>query len=137
MLVLTSCATDPNAGKVAAVLTGQPYCLRFERNGKPDTAALFPYKGIWWFYHPTIGSKATFISKFENPPLLIHAWLKGVNGSARWESVSDAPKSVIMKYDCLPSAIYDSRNGGGAIIHTYGHAESERQRNLRLGTFRQ
>jgi len=116
VFTLCSCADDPNAGMVAARLTGESHCLSFIRHGKPDTAAMFRFDGYWYIYDHERGSQCTLTRATKPPPPWIHQWLDGVEGRATWIPVSAEPKDADLRNGCLPRAIAEARQKGGRVL---------------------
>jgi hypothetical protein len=124
MATLASCATDPNAGMVAARDAGLGTYLRFTRNGKPDSAALLPFEGKWWFYHPSNGSTSTGIPDSSPPPILaVRLYLDGISGRPALDQVKSSPAVAELQNGCLPRALCEARLHGGSIQKFPGHAQ--------------
>jgi len=85
---LCSCSTDPNAGMVAARECGMSHYLTIERDGQPDSVAVFPHNGRWWMFHPSSGSWP-MESTANPPPVCIWAVLDGAH-NASWQPHSAA-----------------------------------------------
>lgn len=120
LLWLGSCQSDRNAGRVAARITGASAAMVFERDGREDTAAMFPFAGMWWIYHPDLGSRCTFITIDQPAPRWVHLWLDGVKGAPHFEPVRDGPVDADLALGCLPRAIADVRAHGGSLRITPG-----------------
>lgn len=136
-LLLCSCQTDRNAGMVAARESGMGHYLSFTRDGLPDSAAMLPYSGYWWFYHPSKGSMRTPSTVWEEPYPLMHLMVKGASGRAVWRPVTPEPKQADLQLGCLPLALADQRKGGGVLVVTNNgvgpsHIETVRQKVRRL-----
>lgn len=123
-LLLSSCTTDRSAGANAASMLGEGTHVAFERNGQTDTAAVFPHKGQWWFYHPRFGSVETNIPATEPAPI----WCRAA--TERLPDASNIRRVPTLKFEpslldkhCLPSAIYLQRRFGGHIVAENGHAQ--------------
>src|SRR5690242_4782701 len=118
---LASCSTSPNAGMVAAREAGVGTCLKFTRNGKPDSAALLPFDGQWWFYHPSNGSTSTGVPTSSAPPsLAARLYLDGISGRPTLEKVRAFPLFAELQNGCLPRAMAEVRLKGGIIQKTRG-----------------
>jgi hypothetical protein len=127
MTTLASCATDPNAGMVAARNAGVGSYLQFTRNGKPDSAALLPFEGRWWFYHPSNGSTSTGIPASSPPPTLAaRLYLDGISGKPTLEEVKAFPLTAELQNGCLPRALSEVRMGGGVLQKAPGHVQVTR-----------
>jgi hypothetical protein len=126
MAIMVGCATaptDPNAGMVAAREAGLRTYVGFTRDGKPDSGALLPYDGQWWFYHPSNGSTSTGIPVARTPPpLLARLYLDGVTGRPAMEPVKAYPVMADLRNGCLPRALGDVRRSGGFVEKLPGHA---------------
>jgi hypothetical protein len=112
-LLLCSCATDPNAGMVAARLTGQPEYLAFSRNGKADSAAVFPFAGKRYIYHPSFGSAALPPGDYPATACIPHSFLA---------QVQFEPRDAFLPHGCLVRAIADVRAKGGRVAMANGDA---------------
>jgi hypothetical protein len=122
MVFLPRCATDPNAGMVAAREAGMRKYLEFSRNGERDSAALIPFEGQWWFYHPSSGSTSTTIPSTHDPPRWVGYYLDGVSGRPKWKSVKSYPEEAELRNGCLPRALAGVRESGGHVEKSPGHA---------------
>src|SRR4051812_4174802 len=125
---LASCTTtDPNAGMVAAREAGVDKYLTFTRHGKTDSAALLPFEGKWWFYHPSNGSTSTGIPVTSPPPVLsARLYLEGISGSSKWETVQPFPTVAELRNGCLPRALSVVRSSGGSFCKVPGHVQVTR-----------
>lgn len=110
-LFLVACQTDPNAGMVAARITGQQECVWFSNRDRLESAALFPFEGQWWAYHPELGSRPTSVPSCFPAPFDIF------DPSLRCK-VLPKPKDADLLNGCLPRAIASQRIHGGAIVQT-------------------
>jgi hypothetical protein len=119
-----SCTTDPNAGMVAARISGMPQYLSFQRNGSLESAALLPYKGQWWFYHPDTGSVPTMTPTSKEPPNYVALFLNGVETRPIWKDVKNEPADARLDMGCLPRALHSNRINGGVLIETRLHIEN-------------
>ncbi len=68
--LLVGCATDPNAGMVAARETGMRKCLWFHGEKQLESAAVFPFRETWYVYRADVGSYDTFVPLSQPPPTL-------------------------------------------------------------------
>lgn len=108
-LLLCSC-TDPNAGMVAARRMGQTHYLSVPKDGKLMSAAVFNFNGMTHIYIPWIGSS----------PIPTIDPVSIFSGSSV-EPVRPLPRSALLTYACLPSAIIDVREKGGKIVKSKNH----------------
>jgi hypothetical protein len=112
-LLLCSCTTDPNAGMVAARITGQSEYLAFSSNGKADSAAIFPHDGRRYIYHPSFGSRT--LPEGDYPAT---ACLPG----SVMAPVLAEPRDADLLNGCLPRAIAETRKKGGRVVIAQNHA---------------
>lgn len=123
-LLLSSCATDRTAGANAAAMLGERTCVQFERGGVTDTAAVFPFRDEWWFYHPAFGSVETNIPATSPAPLWCRAATKHLPDASNIRRVPTMKcEPGLLGKSCLPSAIYLQRTRGGSIVAANGHAQ--------------
>lgn len=109
-LMLCSCTTDPYAGMEAARRMGQKQCLAYSWRGRGETAAVFPFAGRTWVYHPTTGSAVID----GHDPL-------SIPGSV-WTPVQCVHQDARLDGACLPLAIADVRQNGGRVVIAGHHA---------------
>lgn len=127
-LLLSSCSTGAGArrmaGANAAAMLGEGTHVAFERNGQTDTAAVFPHKGQWWFYHPRFGSVETNIPATEPAPIWCRSATERLSDATNIRRVPTlkCEPSLLGKH-CLPAAIYLQRTRGGHIVAENGHAQ--------------
>lgn len=114
MLWLCGCESDRNAGMVAARIVGMPRYLAFERDGRADSAAVFPFNGVWWTYHPDTGSVPTHVPSTHAPPMAYRP--------SEWLAVKPLPATADLNGGCLPRAISEVRKYGGAVVVSNHHA---------------
>lgn len=146
LTVLTSCSYDRKAGIAAAHKVGADYYLSFQRNGKPDSGALFHYANTWWFYHPICGSNAILKTPSKsNPPLTApYLSIPGIEGKVSLKLLPPVePKAEILN-GCLVKSIEKQRQSGSIIAvrwgegsgmgHAWTFAPEERLHQLLTGT---
>jgi hypothetical protein len=128
LLTLESVASHSNAGLVAAREMGLTNYVEFKNNGKPDTAAMFYWRGNWWVYHPSIGSMRTALDDPDTVPLVAALAIKGATGPFVWRKMDS--KTRFLRADlpngCLPRAVAEVRKHGGGIFVTTNHAQAVR-----------
>ncbi len=109
-LLLCSCASNRNAGIVAARELGQKEYVIFPSDGHYDTAAVFQLQGHSWMYHPSIGSFQ--ISDEHVKELRAHHFML---------PVLPQDKITSLPHGCLVHAIADVRAHGGGRVVTFGN----------------
>lgn len=128
LLSSSSVAAPSNAGLVAAREMGLTNYVEFNNDGKPDTAAMFFWRGNWWVYHPSIGSMRTALDDPDTVPLVAALAIKGATGPFVWKKMDS--KTRFLRADlpngCLPRAVAEVRKHGGAILVTTNHAQAVR-----------
>lgn len=124
-LLLTGCvSSDPMAGARVAAMLGERTCVQFEWGGKTDTAAVFAFRGEWWFYHPKFGSVETGIPATEPAPLWCRAATERLSDASAIRRIPTMKcEPALLGKGCLPSAIYLQRCKGGTIKLSHHHAE--------------
>lgn len=123
-LLLCACAdtTSPRTGESAAAQMGLPAYEGFQRNGQPDSAAVFYWRGNWWVYHPSFGSMQTVLDDPNEIPMAAVLAIEGASGPLTWNRVA-AKDWLFLPNGCLPRSIASARaHGGGVLVHP-GHAE--------------
>ncbi len=125
IFALCSCSTDPNAGMVAARDAGMPRYISFDYAGEQDSAAVLPFRGEWWFYHPSIGSRETRVSTASRPPNFAQFFLPSI-ANPHWEDVRPEPRHAELAKGCLPIALADHRLHGGRLYTTRDHVQNLR-----------
>lgn len=125
LLLLCSCASERQMGRDAASAMGAGGYVEFQRDGKPDTASIFYWRGQWRLYYPSFGTEATLLCDQDKMPLESVLVIPGSSGPIQWKPVQttevDLPKT--WGNCCTPIAIQDSRLHGGWIAVTKNHAE--------------
>lgn len=126
LAVAKVCFGDENAAMVAARITGMQKYLAFDRNGKADGAAVFPFDGQWWFYHPDVMSQPTGAPLTMPPPMCAPRFLPNLDTLPRWADVRQAPEDADLIYGCLPRRIAWARKCGGKVLIRNHHAYAVR-----------
>jgi len=117
---------DPHAGMVAAREMGLAHYVEFQRHGKPDSAALFFWRGNWWIYHPSLASMKTAMADPTHVPLAVTLVIEGASGPILWKTVRNTPTTAVLANGCLPRAVAEVHKYGGGILVTQNHAQSIR-----------
>jgi len=124
MCLLTSCESGfGTMGESASAQLGLPFYIAFQHNGKPDSAAMFFWRGQWWMYHPDIGSEATV---YNDPLTIPKSVVLAINGATGPISIQSTPANVPWQplfNGCLPDAIIGCQKYGGGIMIEPNHAE--------------
>lgn len=113
--------TSRSAGMVAARITGQSHYVSFMRVSEADSAALFPFEGMWWRYHPSEGSRQTTAPANIPPPLITVLSIRGAEIPFRWTPIPADLQPEPLENGCLPLAIWQQRRLGGNLIASYHH----------------
>lgn len=122
-LLLCACSTDREMGKDAASAMGAGGYVAFQRNAKPDSAALFYWRGHWRLYHPTMGTEK--LEACTDPwqmPLACVLSLPDASCPILWMQVPTTNQEPLLTNGCLPRAIREARLDGGGIAEEQNHA---------------
>lgn len=113
-LLIAACADTSDCGRVAAHQVGMRKYLAFERHGKPDSAAVIPFNGKWWFYHPSMLVQPSLLETTQEPQPWMARQLNGVT-NPRFEWTGN-PEPRYLPNGCLPYAIASHRIHGGRFV---------------------
>lgn len=114
IFAICGCIDTSTCGRVAAHECGMQKYLAFERNGKPDSAAVIPFRGKWWVYHPSMLAQMTLVETDQEPQLWMASFVKGAT-NPRFEWTGN-PAPQYLPNGCLPNAILSHRIHGGRLV---------------------